>query len=600
MNNSVTQALLQSNFIHIPQSTAPELVQLSEGLLLRATVQRVTDEMALLNLNGTTISVKTDVPLQPQQRVTLQVSQVGPQQVSLQIVQGAAADSAAQPAAVLPETAQTGLQLLLESWGIEPDATNQAIAKALFTHTQSMNPNDIQDVRLQWQQFSGMPAAAANGNSAAANLEALVYLHQNRLPINAEAVNLARQLLTNMQQAQPVAQHLSSLQSSLQNAQQQLQTALAQANQPASQLTYQANGQLAAQPANQAAAQLTTLLNNVNNTLAQMSNWTISANMPPEQLAARLTEVVIRLGTPPEAQLANQLVNQPTSQPATQPNGQSVIQPNGQPAIQPNGQPASNGQTAPAAAAAPGSSGATGAQPNSQSAPANVTAESVGQPASHSNTTSVNQPASQPTHQPTQPLPDSTAPLERLSAAIKTALAQPEIHEATKLVLRELSHQIETVSRDLGAIQMSNMAQTPPAAGEPYYMFPIPLHTEAGPRTAQLRVYRRSDGSNGTQPLDPDNLRLALLLDMPGLGEIAVDLTVFNKRLSGKFISGRQSTHQLVQAELGDLQRSLQKLGYTVDGLFADMLSPEKPSIFEPSEPAHGIEVPLAQVDLAV
>lgn len=584
MNNSVTQALLQSNYIHIPQTAAPELVQLSEGLLLRATVQRVTDEMALLNLNGKTISVKTDVPLQPQQRVTLQVAQVGPQQVSLQIVQGATAKDAVQPASVLPQTAQTGLQLLLDSWGIEPDATNQDIAKALFTHTQSLNPATIQDIRAQWQQFSGLPAAATNGNNAAANLEALVYLHENRLPINAETVNLARQFLNNMQQAQPVAQHLSSLQSSLQSAQQQLQTALAQANQPANQLTYQANGQLTGQPSNPAVAQLATLLNNVNNSLSQMSSWSISANTPPEQLAARLTEVVIRLGTPPEAQLAGQLTNQPASPPAGL-----------QPTSQLNMQPAPNGQNTTAAPVAPG--------PNGTVSPNGATGTPLpvaNQPTPPHGAESSNPPTAQPTHHPTHSLPESTAPLERLSAAIKTALAQPEIHEATKQVLRELSHQIETVTKDLGAIQMSNVAQTPPAAGEPYYMFPIPLQTEAGPRTAQLRVYRRNDGSNGTQPLDPNNLRLALLLDMPGLGEIAVDLTVFEKRLSGKFISGRESTHQLVQADLGDLQRNLQKLGYTVDGLFASLLSPEVPSVFEPSEPSHAVEVPLAQVDLAV
>jgi hypothetical protein len=223
----------------------------------------------------------------------------------------------------------------------------------------------------------------------------------------------------------------------------------------------------------------------------------------------------------------------------------------------------------------------------------------AGQPTTQPTGGAATQSAGQPAPQPTHTLPESAAPLERLSTAIKTALAQPEIHEATKHVLRELAQQIETVSKDLGAIQMSNMARTPPATGEPYYMFPIPLQTEAGPRTAQLRVYRRNDGSKGNQPLDPDNLRLALLLDMPGLGEIAVDLTVFNKRLSGKFISGRESTHQLVQAELDDLQHSLQKLGYTVDGLFADLLSLDEPSIFEPSEPAQGIEVPLSQVDLA-
>ncbi len=541
MNNSVTNALLQSNYIHIPQSAAPELVQLSEGLLLRATVQRVTDEMALLNLNGRTISVKTDVPLQPQQRVTLQVTQVGEQQVSLQIVQGAPGSGTGQTAAVLPQTAQTGLQLMLDSWGIEPDATNQTIAKALFTHTQSLNPGTIQDIRAQWQQLSGMQQAATNGSGATATLEALVYLHQNRLPINNESITLARQLLANMQQAQPVAQHLSGLQTGLQTLQQQLQTTIASANQPANPFT----GQPAGEPA---PPQLTTLLNTVNNTLSQMANWSISANTPPEQLAARLTEVVIRLGTPPEAQLASQSNSQPAAQPA------------------------SNGQSAPAAPA-PNGALPTASLPASAEAVAHTGSQAA-------------------------PLPETTAPLERLSAAIRTALAQPEIHEATKQVLRDLAQQVETVTKDLGAIQMSNLAQTPPAAGEPYYMFPIPLHTEAGPRTAQLRVYRRNNGNN--QPLDPDNLRLALLLDMPGLGEIAVDLTVFEKRLSGKFISGRESTHRLVEADLNNLEQTLQKLGYTVDGLWAKMLSPEEPSIFEETEPAQNIEVPLSQINLSV
>ncbi len=539
MNNSVSGALLTTNLIHIPQTADTELVQLAQGHLLRATVQRVADEMALLNFNGKAVMVQTDIPLQPQQRVILQVTQISPEKVSLQIVQQS--PPPAEPGTA-PALLPTNLETLLTSFGLEPDATNQTIAKALFAHSYSLNPDAISEVRTIWQQLPALTSLPAASGDKAAALEAVVYLHSHQLPINSESIALARHLLDN---SLPIAQRLTTLQQTLQT----LQTAL----------THTLTTPSASQQPAANSPQLANLFTTITATLSHLSGWSISEKMPSEQIAARLAEVITQLGTPPESQLA--------PRPATQ----FVV----------------NGGSERGASPVPAQNGAPGPQP-APDAPAPA------QPA-----------AAQPTDSPAGPtphpaaaqpaLPESAAPLQRLAAVIHQTLATPNLDQSTAHALRQLSEQLQAVSKDLGAIQMSNLTNPANPINESYFLFPIPLQTADGPRTAHLRVFRRN---NSTQTIDPHNLRLALLLDLPELGEIAVNLNVFERHLNGKIVSGRAQTHRLVEADLPDLFRSLRKLGYYIDSLTADRLAPRDKSIFEAASPADSIEVPLPQINI--
>jgi hypothetical protein len=633
MNSLVINSAL-ANLIHLPHSTETKGIQLTVGQLVHATVQRVTEEGALLNFNGTTVQVKTDLALQPQQRVLLQVAQSSGNQVALQVVD--AGNQAASAAGQLPTTSTMplgNLGQLLVSWGLEADSTNQDIAKALFAHTQTLNPGTIQDVRVLWQQFSALSTQPSTAGNQAGALDTLIYLHTNRLPVTPESVALARHWLGN---ALPVAQRLSTLQSTLQQLQPQLQSALQNA-QSAATLSQSANPADAttaplSQPAQAAnnTQLLTQLLDTVKATLPQLANLSITANTPSEQIVPRLVSLMTQLGTPPESTLLQQAAS-PTGTaaqagPTTGTAGQPTMPAGGGAAAQAGATIVTDtaqtaGSTQTAGTAPQVTQGAT-QQPNApvqasgtpgqQQAAAPATTgqaqtTTAGEQVPGSNADAPRGPGTHPPQPeiaatgPARGLaPDTLNPLQRLITAVRETVSQTSLDQHTTQLLHTLSNQLETIQRDLGAIQLANMSNAPQPAMEPYYMFPIPLQTPEGPVTAQLRVFRRNSQN---QPLDPDNLRLALLLELPGLGDIAVKLSVFKQHLSGQIFSGRHDTERLVATELEELHNRLTGLGYHVDSLTSDILTTNQqstePELANKNEAGH-IEVPLSQLDVTI
>jgi hypothetical protein len=171
-------------------------------------------------------------------------------------------------------------------------------------------------------------------------------------------------------------------------------------------------------------------------------------------------------------------------------------------------------------------------------------------------------------------------PLQSLTSAVAKALSQGNFDRVTTQALHRLADQLDLLANDLGASHLANLAHTLNPATEPYYSFPLLLATPAGPRQAQLKVYPQP----GQHTIDPQNLRLAILLDLPALGEIAVDLTIFERHLNGKILSRQPQTHQLVEGELDQLHDGLSNLGYRVDGLISGLLtvsaSKNQPSTF--------------------
>ncbi len=530
-----------------PAAQAIETLQLSEGALLKATVQRVTGSDVLLNINGRLLSARTEIPLQARQTVLLEVSQTAPLQVSLRALpQTTGADNAV--------TTSQNLQSLLANWGMQADDTNLAIAKSLFTQSHTINPDDINAIRNQWQMLSPQ-----EGGSKEANLQALTYLHTNRLPVSSESLTMARHWLsTPFNNGSQIAQGLTNLQQTLSQAHSQLQTAIAGNSPNLGQLT----------------ATLETAL-------TQMSTWSISAQTPAAEIMSRLSALIPNLGTPPEAELNSMLQGQ------TQPQSTQAPQSTQSPA-------ADQSQNAPQPTPPP--------QP-----PAFVTESGVA--------VKLSSPAPQPQPEPqtllqqavqlfSQTGDDKANPLHRLASAITETLTHAALDESTPQgtqiaqSLRELAGQLETVGKDLAAVQLSNLNNAPHPTAEPYYLFPIPLQTDDGPRTAHLKVFQRAAGQRA---IDPDDVRLALLLDLPELGEIAVDLTVFQQRLSGKILSGREQTHQRVEQTIAELRQNLGNLGYWIDSLSCDMLTSQN-EITEispvPADPAAPDILTLQQVNV--
>ncbi|MCB0195668.1 MAG: hypothetical protein KDJ65_27200 [Anaerolineae bacterium] len=271
----------------------------------------------------------------------------------------------------------------------------------------------------------------------------------------------------------------------------------------------------------------------IESTLNQATGWIIPADAPPTEIAARLAKLIPSTGTSPEAELANHL---------------SQIQ-----------------------KMSSGSVGEGGASPSIVIEPTSTAVSSslslsLSLPIPASGSASTVLPVTNPLHQ-------LAAAITKVLDAISTGslnIDQPEIE-----TLNRLARQVDSLSNTLGALQLSNLAQSPNLTTDPYYTFSIPLVTPNGSHTAQLKVYRQL----GHSTIDPNNLRLALLLDLPELGQMAINLTIHQaeRYLSGQILSGREQTHYLANTELSKLQDQLVALGYRVGGLTAGLLEIDSP-----------------------
>lgn len=526
-SEALTAALLNTLRPPTIKPAMPGTVAVSEGQLIRATVQQVMDQTVLLNVAGQLISAKTDVPLEPRQQVLLNVQQAGAEQITLQIIPDPAAEAQTASAAVAapPATetplAKNALQLLTQ-WGLPPDEINLQLTEALITHGKSVSAEDVAAARQAWVNLP---------NPSPADLNAVAFLQANKLPISSESVSLANQWLNGLP---PIANQISTLQETLSSVLSQLP------------------------PPTAATPELAQLTNVLQSTLNQIAQWNITPDTPPAEIAARLESLVVNLNTPPEAALAKQpavvIVQQQLSAEGTS----AQTQPNG-------------------TAAATTQSGATTAQPaNTSSQPAAPQNTPVAPPAANGNAPAPNSTHSAPQAAQTVNIPTKiqvSNPLHQLAHTISEALAQGNLPPAQADALHQLSQQVQHLTQDLGALQISNLAQAINTETGQFYLFPVPLrHADGSQTTAKLKIFRQA----GHSTVNPENTRLALLLDLPSLGEIAIDLTVFKREISGRVLTGEKSTGKLVAKNIDDLEARLQSIGYHVDRLTTAMLSDVK------------------------
>jgi hypothetical protein len=538
----------------------PPLTQLIQGQVVTAIVQRVVDleNTVWLELAGRTTGsfvARTKVPLQAQQHVSLEVVQANSARITLRVLHPSDFRALGSE---LPGNSHS-LTSVLAGWGIQPDAVNLAIAEALLVHGQSILPEDVESVRLDWQRLPERQPA---------DIQALAYLHANQLPVEQEALDLAHRWLAG--QGSPL--RLAGLHSALGEALAQVDLLPAVHNTPALERLQQ---ELAA-------------------TLAQMVGGSIPAELPTPEIAARLAALVTVLGTPPEAELAAHLL-----------------------------------ETAQATGAAPGQ--AAGAATGGSASPSRLRPEGGPPPVPHG-VSATGQGAQDAIAQTLTNPPGRAAhsvgawgeQMARLMSALADVLAEefPQVpagpasdpHSAgldqpTAHVLRRLQDQLHLVSSDLGALHLANLAEPRDSAAERSFCFPIPLATGGEQQTAYLKVYRRP----GERSLDPRNLRLALLLDLPELGEIAVNLHLsqcmksqFERHLSGQILSGRQQTQRLVESDLAWLLSRLNALGYQIDSLSSGLLKevaaePIAPGAQGGRSPGHPPGAPLlTQIDVSI
>lgn len=297
---------------------------------------------------------------------------------------------------------------------------------------------------------------------------------------------------------------------------------------------------------------LNRLFNDLEIALAKIANWSISAGTPTAEIASRLADLIPKLNTPPESQLIN------SSSIRNQLVQQSVVD----------------------------GSNVKGASPTIL-IENDSTVQSTGM-----SILAMNQP--QLTAQ--QPADNVINPLHRLVGAVAETLSNLDLDKPTAKVLHRLADQLDTFSKELGSVQLSNLTTPLDVSIEPDYLFPIPLTSSDGPRTAHLKVFRRS----GQEAIDPKNLRIALLLDLPELGEMAINLTIYEQRLGGQFLSGREETQRLIEVELNKLHDGLKALGYQIDSLTSDSLSVGEDPDWAPGVQLNSMDFPLPQINLEI
>ena len=503
-----------------PAARGQTLVGLAKGQLVQATVQRVVGEQVLLNLGGLVVAARSEVPLQAQQRVLLEVVEADQTQVSLRLIGRADGATATSEVRSTPIKGQPdGLQALLMSWGLEGDEVDQAIARSLLAYGQTVSPEDVLAVRGQWQALP---------NHQLGDLAALSYLHVNRLPISHESLALAEHWLNG---SPALAERLTDVQQAL------------------DQVLTHLRGMADNNPT------LTGLRDVLQRVSEQLAGWRLSGDMPTHELATRLADLLREMGTPPEAELARRLVAVP--RPITLV-GHDV------------------------------------ASPESQDADQLALGSRLIQP--RAGLSSQEQTSAHPETAPTTGEGERSGLLRQISRMLSEVLADPKLDASLAQPLQRLNEQLAWLAKDLGATQLANLATPANPSVPDCYLFAIPMDTNQGTRTAYLRVYRQPE----ERSLDAKNLRIALLLDMPALGEMAISLALFEGRLSGQFLCVRPETQSIVEAQLGELREQLKALGLRVDRLDSEVLAADQKAGWWANMPGKAEITSLVQVDVSI
>jgi hypothetical protein len=464
----------------------PSIPIFTEGQLIKATVQQVLDSVVWLKADGQMLQARTQLPLQPEQQVLLKVVEANSLRVHLQL----------QPS--VPQNSSVDFKTLFTFWGLEADDINLIIADALLTHAQTINPDDVETIRTLWRTLPFLdPTLIANIGQEKEQLEALTYLHTSKLPINNETMELAQHWLKGLP---PLTERLTNLQHVIDNVLLQL---------------------CSLEDSHHVRNELHDILLSVR---TQIANWPISPDQPIEKVIAGLTALMLQLGMPSEAKVADllhiSLSSLSTSDLTTH------LEPSNLMAI----------LSSPKLAASFEEDGIP------------IHGTEAGKSIE----------------------PDS---LQRLTSAVARILSQGNFDKTTTQVLYRLANQLDLLANDLGASHLANLVNINSPIVESCYSFPLLLATPDGSRHAQLKVYPQP----GQQQIDPQNLRLAILLDLPSLGEIAIDLIIFEGHLNGKILSRQPQTQQRVEVELNQLQDSLTGLGYQVDALTSSLFATSTP-----------------------
>ena len=598
------------NLIKLP-ATVSDTARLSSvfprlkvGMVLTALVLKSDGEQAVIRMRGMDVNAQSQVPLRPNQQVTLLVSELGREQVVLRVLPEAV------PGGMTSLTDQDLRPFLVQA-SLPVDSEGFAAVRALILHGKALNPANVTEL---------VAAARSAGSFEPPTLDAILFLQDRSLPVTARTIELAQIILTSGAHAAPALAELENLARTASAS----GSARGQASGPG---TDTETGAATNRQPNTASAE-----RSGSEGLRQSVRSLVQA-LPPSALDAlqRLVELFPRIDLrEPVVAAANQPVaradaspvpseTQTSAQPADTP---AREQPAGAPAPgrdSPISRPSTSGaEMRPAGPPVIEQSAATSEPARDSAVSPSATSGVDTRPAGESDRSEVG------TARAPQELRDAprqgqteviSVQIARLVSRIGTTLEARVANGVTqpgradpRVLVAELQRELESAlrnappqaretlttamaaARELSeALQSSQMLNAAPQLRDEsgaYFIFQLPIRTADGWETGELKIYKRDSEAE----IDPDNATVVLKLNMRHLGPVDAAVVIRAGAVSCDFRCERPDAVEQLQRDTASLASAIEGLGHSVSSINHQLVLPDATVARTSSVPAGRID----------
>ncbi|MDE3074946.1 MAG: flagellar hook-length control protein FliK [Chloroflexota bacterium] len=561
MNVELPRGLLSVRPLDAGQAQA---LRLNVGQQLFATIVDLLDDRALVDLGGglrLPAGVRTAEQLRPGQVVRLQVAEVSPEHIALQLLPPETTPAPASDAAV---------GQFLIGLGLPDDALDREALAALVSQSQPVTVESLTELRALALSLQAV------GQD---ELRALAFSLARRLQATPATLQVVRQGLGSSGQAPPVAERARQLAS-------QLLASLGPADRAESQLAAGLRDLLAQLPpaapdGPPAPEGLRWLMEQTIATLERQLAVLVDgfgAGGPSAETsgqgaatAASVAAESAAQGGAPAGTLASDAASDSTSQPA------AIATP--QPADE-KAAGAAAGNRDPVASVPPAPAPRGGLVRSAQFPPRPAAEELLVATETRPNVKEAVPPAG--SERPTAPTPASDPPplprlelpanrpegvqsqltARQLLAHLEQSIASDQLSPAQLPVAASLRDSLQQLVQVVQFHQLQNVAGAGPNAGLGYLTFPIPLGDGRTFTSAELRVSYR-EGTRGRR-IDPEDVHLVFQLDMAHLRRVTISLHVHHRQMSCAMEAETAEVERLLSGASPELRTSLEGLGYAV------------------------------------
>ena len=558
-------AIVDFSYVNLPSITAAGnsarlsavVPRLAEGMILSAVVLTSEGGEVTIRFRGMDVNAQAQVPLQAGERIALVVSELSPRRIVFRVAQ----DNVMPPD--MTSLTDKDLEPLLQKASLPVNPENLASVRALILNGQPLNPENI--ARL-------VSGARAAGGFSPANLDAVIFLQARDLPVTPTSVALAASILAGAENPAELLGRLESM----------VRPGAAPAAPP---------------PAGTGAP----------------------AQLPPR--VARALDQLVRIFPRLDPGTARG-PSVPAGMPATPATGTGEPSAASSTPTGPAEATAASAGTVPASTTAPGAPpAAAGASTGASTGPA-AASSSTGSPetagTSSLATTSIEHPAAAgtsslattPIEQPVAalagqlarivehfgrslesrlaqgaPAAETTTDIRALVARMQAQVAEaiPGSSGAERETLMTLLSTLRELADGLEANQMLNSAPATRSDSLDYYVFHLPIKTEDGWESGELRLYKR----DGEQELDPENANIRLRLDMRHLGPVDVGMNFQGDSVSCHFHCEQLEAVRRLEDTAPELAQAIDGLGRRV-GAIRHSLHPVEIRVDAPRRPMTG------------